>query len=87
MDYLTIINYIGIAAAILTTIAWVPQTVKTLKTKSTKDISFKMMLIMNIGILLWLVHGIAVHSIPLILANGITFPLALSVLIYKIKYG
>jgi len=80
------IELIGIVAAILTTLAWLPQTIKTLKTKSTRDISLRMILTMNVGIMLWLIHGIAVSSTPLILANAITFPLSMSILVYKLKY-
>ena len=79
-------NIIGFSAAISTTIAFVPQVIKTIKTKSVKDISLIMYIIFTTGIFLWLVYGILINSKPVILANIVTFILALIVLMLKIKY-
>lgn len=84
------INYvtlIGLTAAALTTISFLPQVIKSWKTKSTKDVALGMYLTLTTGILLWLVYGLLIGNIPIILANGVTFILALSILILKVKYG
>lgn len=84
------INYvtlIGLTAAALTTISFLPQVIKSWKTKSTKDVALGMYLTLTTGIFLWLVYGLLIGNIPIILANGVTFILALSILILKVKYG
>jgi len=84
IEWMTVI---GLLAAVCTTIAFLPQAVKSLKTKQTKDISLPMYIIFTAGVLLWLVYGIIISDIPLILANGITFILAGMILALKIKHG
>jgi MtN3 and saliva related transmembrane protein len=84
MSYVTAI---GLGAAFCTTIAFLPQAIKTWRTRSTKDISLGMFLIFSIGIALWLIYGLLQHDIPLIAANGITLVLALIILGFKIRHG
>lgn len=78
---------IGLLAAILTTGAFVPQVYKTWKIKSTDDISLTMYLVLFIGLVLWLIYGIHLNSLPMILANSITGILALIVLFFKWRYN
>ena len=84
MDYITLI---GFGAAAGTTIAFVPQALYTLRTKSTQDISLSMYIIFCIGVFLWLIYGIFLNSWPIIIANILTFILCMSILIMKIRYG
>jgi len=77
---------IGLVAATCTTISFVPQAIRIIKTKHTKDISLAMYSIFTTGIFLWLVYGILVKDLPLIIANVITLLLTLIILILKIKY-
>ena len=84
MDWTTLI---GLVAAICTTTSFLPQVIKTLKSKKTEDISLLMYAILTMGLFLWLVYGFILSDVPLILANGISFSLAMSVLILKIKHG
>ncbi len=84
------INYIaiiGLIAGTCTTISFLPQVIKTFKTKETKDISMSMYIVLATGILLWMIYGILIKDLPVILANSISFVLAIIVLILKIKYG
>ncbi|MCC7572539.1 MAG: SemiSWEET transporter [Candidatus Methanofastidiosum sp.] len=83
MDNLTVI---GLAAAFLTTVSSLPQVIKTIKLKETKDISFWMWSFLSGGIFLWLVYGIFKNDLPIILANGISLIFVLIVLGLKIKY-
>ncbi len=81
------ITLLGLIAAICTTASFLPQVIKTLKSKKTNDISLLMYAILTIGLFLWLVYGIALRDIPLILANGVSFSLAMSVLLLKVRHG
>ncbi|MEH2456073.1 SemiSWEET transporter [Nostoc sp.] len=83
MDFLTII---GLAAATLTTISFLPQMFKTWQTKSAKDVSSVTLIIFIIGVFLWLIYGIYLQSLPIILANGVTFIFNLIILWLKIRY-
>ncbi|MDP4207933.1 MAG: SemiSWEET transporter [Bacteroidota bacterium] len=82
MDF---VEGIGYLAAIITTAGFVPQTVKAIKTRQTKDISLWMYIILLVGIILWLLYGIFTDSWPIILANGVTILLVIPVLVLKIK--
>ena len=83
---MSFITLFGLVAATLTTASFIPQAVKTIKTRHTKDISLGMYIILTTGVLLWFIYGIVKKDIPLMLANGITSLLALIILILKIKY-
>jgi len=77
----------GFLAAFCTTVSFIPQVVKTIKTRQTKDISLSMYLIFTTGILLWLIYGILIVDYPIIAANTVTLVLTTIVLAYKIKNG
>lgn len=78
---------IGFAAAILTTIAFVPQVMKVWRTRATQDISFGMYALFTLGVALWLVYGILIESWPVVAANAVTLLLAGAVLAMKVKFG
>lgn len=78
----TIFGYI---AAACTTISFVPQAIKVYKTKSTKDISLGMFLLMSTGVAFWLIYGLMINSYPIVLANAVTLFLSFYILIMKIK--
>jgi MtN3 and saliva related transmembrane protein len=77
---------IGLVAAVLTTSAFVPQVVQTMKTKDVSGISLPMYIVLCTGICLWLTYGLINNQISVIAANGITLILALAVLFLKLKY-
>jgi len=83
MDTTLVIGYI---AGTLTTISFLPQVIRTWKMRETKDFSLAMLLLFAAGILLWTVYGIRTESLPVILANVITFLLIIVLLAMKIKY-
>jgi len=80
------INLLGIAAGTLTTIAFVPQVLKTWRTRSGEDISTGMFLLFSSGVLLWLLYGVALDAMPIIIANSITLILALAIILLKMRY-
>jgi MtN3 and saliva related transmembrane protein len=82
-------NYIttlGLVAGVLTTLAYLPQVIKTWKSKSAQDLSWSMLIVLCIGIVLWLVYGFSIQDIPIIAANIVTLLLASIILALKIKY-
>nr|WP_202950669.1 SemiSWEET transporter [Pseudanabaena sp. PCC 6802] len=82
-------NYIttlGLVAGVLTTLAYLPQVIKTWKSKSAQDLSWSMLIVLCIGIVLWLVYGFSIQDIPIIAANVVTLILASIILALKIKY-
>lgn len=83
MDFTTTL---GLVAGTLTTMAYLPQLVKTWKSKSAEDISWSMLITLCIGILLWLIYGTSIHDVPVICANMVTLALASIILILKIRF-
>jgi MtN3 and saliva related transmembrane protein len=81
------VTALGLLAGTLTTIAFVPQVVKTWRTRSTHDISLGMFAILVAGMLAWLVYGAIIGDLPLVLANGVTLLLAGTILVFKIRNG
>ena len=78
-------EFIGYIAAVCTTIAYVPQVIKVHKTKKTNDISAGMFILISTGVLLWLIYGIIIASMPIIIANSVTFIFSVYIFIMKIK--
>lgn len=77
---------LGALAGTLTTAAFVPQVLKTWKSRSAGDVSFAMFLIFSVGVLLWLVYGILIGATPIVVANSITLVLAIAILAMKIRF-
>ena len=78
---------LGLTAGALTTASFLPQLVKTLKTRHTKDISIGMYLLLCTGLCFWVIYGVAISSLPVIVTNVVTLALALTVLALKMRYG
>ena len=84
---MALLDYTGYAAAACTTSAYIPQVLRVWRTRSTKDISLKMFLVLVTGLSLWLTYGIWRGEWPLIIANSITLMLASTILYFKIRHG
>lgn len=76
-------EWIGYAAALLTTAAFVPQAVLAWRTRDLTGVSLGMYVSFTLGIALWLVYGLALRSWPMVLANSLTLALALVILVLK----
>ena len=76
---------IGLTAAFLTTSAFIPQVYKIYKEKNADGISLTMYIILFIGVILWFVYGVLIGSLSIIIANGVTALLQLSIIIFKLK--
>ncbi|MCX7737728.1 MAG: SemiSWEET transporter [Candidatus Kapabacteria bacterium] len=80
------ITILGLIAATLTTFAFLPQMLKAIINRHTKDISLLTYIIFVIGIILWFIYGIIKNDLPIILANIVSFIFAFTILILKIIY-
>jgi MtN3 and saliva related transmembrane protein len=87
MSIFILSDIVGTAAAVLTTSAFVPQVLHTLRTRDVSGISLSMYSAFTLGVALWLVYGFIVGSWPIIIANAITVSLASIVLFLKLKHG
>ena len=81
------IEAVGTAAACCTTLCWVPQALRILRTTDAKAISLWTQAAFTLGLALWLAYGVLLGSFPLILANTITLALAGAILGLKLRYG
>ena len=81
------VDLFGYFAAILTTSAFLPQLIKTLKTKKADDVSLTTLMMFIIGVLSWIIYGYKISSAPILIANLITLSLNLLILISKIYFS
>jgi len=83
MDAATVL---GLLAGTLTTASFLPQVIKTWRSRSAGDISLVMFALFSLGVLLWIVYGFTVGAVPVIVANVITLLLSMTILVFKIRY-
>ena len=81
------IEFFGYFAAILTTAAFLPQLIKTLKTKKAEDVSLITLIMFISGVASWIVYGYKISSSPILVANIITFILNIFILISKVYFS
>ena len=86
MGLAPIVNAFGFIAAICTTISFLPQVSKIIKTKETAGISLYMYMIFTAGVLMRLIYGILKKDIPVTLANAVTLVFAGIIIRFKLKY-
>jgi MtN3 and saliva related transmembrane protein len=79
-------EWVGSAAAVCTTVSFVPQLLRVWRRKSASDISLVMFLLFNLGLFLWLLYGIGIGAPSIIAANTVTLALALAILALKLRY-
>lgn len=80
-------EWLGYVAATLTTLAFVPQAVKTIRSRDTHSISLSMYAVFTVGIVFWFGYGLVLDSWPMIVSNAITFVLAATILVLKLRHG
>ena len=81
------IEFFGYFAAILTTLAFIPQLIKTLKTRKADDVSLTTLIMFLTGVAAWIIYGIQISSKPILIANTITFLLNFLILVFKLIYS
>jgi MtN3 and saliva related transmembrane protein len=77
---------IGYLAALLTTLAFIPQVLHTWRMRSGRGVSLRMYAIFASGVVLWLIYGILLGAWPIIAANVVTLTLALAIIAMAIRY-
>lgn len=80
-------DLVGYLAAALTALSFVPQAIKVIRTRETKDLSLSMYLASTLGLCMWLAYGIMIGSVPVMISNSITVLLASVILVMKIRLG
>uniref|UniRef100_UPI004048815E SemiSWEET family sugar transporter n=1 Tax=Roseivirga sp. TaxID=1964215 RepID=UPI004048815E len=80
------IEVMGLLGALLSSLTFIPQVVRTWQIKSARDLSMGMLLIVFSSTIVWLVYGFALDLLPVIIANGIIFILSLVLIYFKIKF-
>ncbi len=81
------VTLVGYAAALFTTIAFLPQVIRAWRTRSTRDLSWQTFATYAAGLALWLTYGLMIRDAPLIAANGVTLLLTLTLLGLKLRHG
>jgi MtN3 and saliva related transmembrane protein len=82
-----IVELIGALAAVLTTLCWVPQALKIVRDRETRAISLPGTMLCVLGVLLWLVYGLAMADAPLIGSSAVTLAITGAILALKIRHG
>tara|TARA_Y100000589_G_C26884963_1_gene519608 strand:+ start:324 stop:596 length:273 start_codon:yes stop_codon:yes gene_type:complete len=81
------VDIYGYIAALLTTLAFLPQLIKTIRTKRAEDVSLVTLLMFITGVLSWIIYGYKISSFPVLTANIVTFILNFLILIFKIRFS
>ena len=81
------IEFIGAAAALITTLGWIPQVAKVARERKAGDISLIATGAIATGVFLWALYGLLIGSWPVILANGVTFLFVIAILGMKLRFG
>jgi MtN3 and saliva related transmembrane protein len=81
-----VIDLVGFAAGILTTIAFIPQVWHSWQTRDLSGVSLRMYGLFTLGVSLWLIYGVAMRSLPITIANAVTLLLAGLVLSLKLRH-
>ena len=84
---MNIVDIIGFAAAAMAAVIFLPQVIKTVKTKDTKGLSLSSFILISLSNSLWLTYGLLSSDTAIILSQVFLFPMGLMILFYKIKYG
>ncbi len=87
MPAIPLIDLIGAAGAALTTLCWLPQALKVMRDKETRALSLPATAAFTLGVMLWLIYGLAIDDWPLIGSNAVTLALMAVILTMKLRYG
>ena len=81
------VEIVGYCAATLTTIAFVPQVLKSWRSRSLRDLSLGTLSVFSAGVFLWMIYGIALHEMPIVAANAVTLALNGVLMVLKLRHG
>ncbi len=83
----SLVDAVGMTGAVLTTVCWLPQAIQIVRSRETRAISLIGTVVLTIGIVFWLIYGLALVDWPLILSNVVTLALLLVILALKLRHG
>ena len=83
----TMIDSVGMTGAVLTTVCWLPQARKIIRERETRSISLPATALVTLGIVFWLIYGVALIDWPLITSNVVTLALMLVIMALKLRHG
>jgi MtN3 and saliva related transmembrane protein len=78
-------DIIGSVAAFCTTVCFIPQAIKLIRTRHTEGVSLLMYIVFTIGVAFWLAYGVLLGRPPMIIANAITLMLTCAILYILIQ--
>ncbi len=81
------LEILGFAAALLTTLCWLPQAMKTIRTRDTRALSLIAQSSLTTGVVLWLIYGWLIGNLPLIFAHCVSLVLVGTILVMKLRFG
>jgi MtN3 and saliva related transmembrane protein len=87
MTFASLIDLVGASGAMLTTLCWLPQALKVIREKEARALSLPATGAFTLGVMLWLVYGLAIDDWPLIGSNAVTLTLMTPILVMKLRYG
>ncbi|HEX3338224.1 MAG TPA: SemiSWEET transporter [Pseudolabrys sp.] len=87
MTWAWLIDFVGVTGAVLTTLCWLPQALKVIREKETRALSLPATVAFSLGVVLWLVYGVAIGNWPLIGSNAVTLALMAPILVMKLRHG
>ena len=82
-----LIDFVGATGAVLTTLCWLPQALKVIRDKESRALSLPATVAFSLGVVLWLIYGLAIGDWPLIGSNAVTLALMAPILAMKLRYG
>ncbi len=80
------LDLIGLAAATLTTASFLPQVIRLWRTRDSEGISLITFSVFSAGVILWLIYGILLPSLPIIIANTVTIVLSIAIVVLTIRF-
>ena len=83
---MTAIEILGLAAGTISSITFLPQVIRVWKTKSAKDLSFNMLLLLILGVSMWLTYGILQKDVAIIYTNSMMLAMAFIMVYFKLKF-
>jgi MtN3 and saliva related transmembrane protein len=84
---MNITEIIGYFAALLAALIFLPQMVQTIRSKDTKGLSLPSFILISLSNSMWLSYGLLMMDPAIILSQIFLFPMGITILVYKIKYG
>jgi MtN3 and saliva related transmembrane protein len=81
------VTFIGLLAAVVSTVGFAPQVIKVYRTRMTRDLSLGSFIILFSGLFLWLIYGLLLGNLPIIVGNATACAMSVYIIYMKLKHG